>query len=295
MTDKKPTKLWIFGDSWSSHFSPEDSDRIWTRQLAQRLSHAKAEPVQLRNHSLIGCAPDWITEQFLKSTIEMQPEDYCIIILTSPYRYWYFEDIPSLSNWNIIDFDTVVTKEQAQAVELYIKHIQRDKLDTLHNVNRLGNIAYECAARGLRRPMIIKGFDQDLNVAESYPDLNIAQGYLTRIQYGEYCDKDSMAALEDKIASPNWFRGFDCRYNHLCLSNHDILADKLLRGLLTNQSPDLTQGFIEDLIADRWWENQSLCQNELSHRQIEIFLKDILPRPRTQSWKTKTGIDKILG
>lgn len=292
MKQQEPIRLWVFGDSWTSVQSNEPH-RVWCRQVAQNLSQQLAQPVQLRNHSLIGCAPDWITEQFLKNTSLMQPEDYCVIVLTSPYRYWYFEDKPSLSNWNIIDFDTVVTKEQAQAVEMYIKHLQRDKIDILHNVNRLGNIAYECAARGLRRPLIIKGFDQDLNVAESYPDLNIAQGYLTKIQYGEYQEQERMAS--NPSVGTNWFMGFDCRYNHLCLSNHDILSAKVTEALIKNRQPDLNTGFLEGLIGQHWYQDQEFCQAELCPQQVEIFLKEVLTRPVKTSWKSKTGIDKILG
>jgi hypothetical protein len=293
MQNTQPQILWIFGDSWSATSPTKDPDRIWTRQLAQRLSQTIGRPVQVRNHSLIGAAPDWITEQYLKNTASMGADDYVVMVLTSPYRVWYFEDIPSLTNWNIIDFDSIVSREQAQAVELYLKHIQREHIDTLHTVNRLGNIAYESASRGLRRPMLIKGFDQDLNIAESYPDICIAKGYLSAVQYNEYADLDQMDQLKDRTPAPNWFYGFDCRYNHLCLRNHDILVDKLLQGLLKDRAPDLTQGFHQHIIKENWYEDSEFCQQELHVPGIENFFK--VKEQTTSSWKDRTGLSKIFG
>jgi len=288
-------RLWIFGDSWSALRASQDPERIWTRQLARRLSDHLQTPVQLRNSSLVGCAQDWITEQFLLNTAEMQAQDYVIIVLTSPQRYWFFKDKPDLTNWNIIDFDQWVTADQARAAEYYIKHIQRDEIDHLHMINRLGNIAYEAAARGLRRPLIIRGFAQDLGVAEHYPDLNIAQGFLTKIQAEEYADQQELERLYTS-GGTNWFNGFDCRYNHLCLSNHDILVDKLLPALVKNKQPDLTQGFKTDLIAKNWYENLSFCDQELNPDYIKNFHEDIKNRDHSgRVWKIKTGINRILG
>lgn len=293
MNEIKPVILWVFGDSWTAVSSPEWPSTIWTRRLAQKLSEHLRRPVQLRNHSLIGTSQDWITEQYLSNTQQMSPNDYTVIILTSPHRYWFFEDKPDLTNWNIIDFDQQISKEQGKAVELYIKYIQREKLDALHTVNRLGNIAYETGARNLRRPLIIKGFDQDLNVAASYPDLNIAQGYLTKIQYEEYADQDRMAEIVDNPA-PNWFRGFDCRYNHLCLTNHEILSSKLAKALIDDQSPNLDSGFVKELINEHWLQDQEFCQKELCPQWIEQFLKIQDRRPKPGKIM-KAGIDKLFG
>jgi len=291
MKEIKPIILWIFGDSWSA-MNKEWPDTVWTRLLANRLSNHLRRPVQMRNHSLIGTSQDWITEQYLINTREMSADDYTVILLTSPHRYWFFEDKPDLTNWNIIDFDQQISADQSKSVELYIKHIQREKLDTLHTVNRLGNIAYETGARGLRRPLIVKGFDQDLNVAATYPDLNIAQGYLTQIQYNEYADQDRMANLQG--AAPNWFNGFDCRYNHLCVSNHEILSVKLFNALIQDHSPDLTSGFQQNLIKENWLDDKEFCEKQLCPQWIENFLKIQDQKPSPGSIM-KAGIEKIFG
>jgi hypothetical protein len=289
----EPTKLWIFGDSWSSLDPTYDPERVWTRQLAHRLSDGINQPIQLRNASLRGSAQDWMISEYLKVVEEIAPQDYVIIILTSPDRYWYFEDIPSLSNWNILDFDQQVTAERARAVELYIKHIQRPNLDCISVIGRLSSIAYETQSRGLRRPLIIKGFIQELGPADYFKELNQAEGVLTEIQYNEYQNKDLVQKLAEQ-GQPGYFKGADCRFNHLCLKNHDILVDKLVNGLLTDSSPDLTQGFYTDLIGPEWYKDQEFCDQELSARAVTYFKEHIQGLEKIKGWQHRTGITKIM-
>lgn len=288
----KHTKLWIFGDSWSALWPDYDPDRVWTKSLAQQLSTATSSPVLLRNSSLVGSAQDWAFSEYIKVIEDIQPEDYVVFILTSPSRYWYFEDIPTLSNWNILDFDTVVSPEQTKAVELYIKHIQRPQLDNLALIGRLGLMAYETKRRGLRRPLLIKGFEQELGPINYFEDLNIANGVLTHIQWNEYKDQELAYKLSDQ-GKPGYFNGADCRFNHMCLSNHDIFANKLLTGLINDTAPDLTTGFQTDLIAPDWYNDKEFCERELSPRSVEYFLEKVKDT-KVSSWAQRTGILHIM-
>lgn len=289
----KQTKLWVFGDSWSALYPDYDPEQVWTRQLAHRLADQLGHGVELRNASLVGSAQDWMLTQYVDVVEQIAPEDHVVIILTSPARYWYFEDIPSLSNWNILDFDSVVSKERAKAVELYIKHIQRPHIDSVALLGRLSVIAYETLIRGLRRPLIVKGFVQDLGPAEQFKQLNIATGNLSEIQYNEYQNKQLIEQLNQQ-GQPGYFKGADCRFNHLCLSNHSILVDKFITGLVDDTSPDLTQGFLEDLVSPEWYKDQEFCQRELSHRAVNLFKEKVLPMAKVASWQSRTGIGKIM-
>ena len=290
---KKPCKLWIFGDSWSTLAPDYDPPRVWTRQLAHRLSQQTGQEIQMINASLVGSAQDWMITQYVEAVEKIQPDDYVVIVLTSPSRYWYFEDLPSLSNWNILDFDSAVSPERAKAVELYIKHIQRPNLDIISLFGRLSLIAYETQRLGLRRPLVIKGFTQELGPDNYYKELNVAKGNLSLIQYLEYKDKDIVDRLNDQ-GQPGYFKGADCRFNHMCLSNHDILVDKLLDGLITDTSPDLESGFISDLISQDWYTDKEFCQRELSARAVDYFIEKVLPMDKISSWQRRTGIDRVM-
>lgn len=82
----------------------------------------------------------------------------------------------------------------------------------------------------------------------------------------------------------------------MCLSNHDILVDRLLPALLKNKSPDLESGFAKELIAKDWYLDQEICEKELAPDRVEIFNKEIKNKNVSEGfWKIKTGIDKILG
>lgn len=292
MTDNHQ-KLWIFGDSFSAQDPNYDPHSVWTRDLAHRLADHLGEPVQLRNNSLVGSAQDWMFTEYVKAVPQIASKDYVIILLTSASRYWYFENQPSLSNWNILDFDAQVTKEQARAVELYIKHIQRLHLDCISLLGRLSFIAYETQCRGLRRPLIIKAFDQDLGPADYFKELNIANGTLTKIQFGEYKNQELVSKMFEQ-GQPGYFKGADCRFNHLCLRNHSILSEKLLQSLLTDQLCDLTEGFHREIIDQEWYKDQDFCDKELSARAVEFFNKKVLPLEKIQSWQQRTGIDRIM-
>lgn len=285
-------KLWIFGDSWSS-LSTTDPSCVWTRQLAHKLALAIGQPITLHNTSLIGSAQDWALMEYVKVLDQIRPEDYMVFLLTSPTRYWYFEDLPSVSNWNILDFDSVVGKDRARAVEAYIKYIQRPEIDELNVQGRLSTIAYETRSRRLRNPLILKGFEQELGLAASYSELNISLGDLAEVQNKEYQNLELVEKLVNQGIA-GYFRGSDCRYNHLCLRNHDILADKLVDALVTNTSPDLSTGFYEAIVEPDWHRDEEFCQRELKPEVVEYFKENLLGKLPRPSWQARTGINKIM-
>ena len=110
---------------------------------------------------------------------------------------------------------------------MYIKHIQRPQLDLMNINNRFGYLCYQILKRGLRRPLVIKCFSQDLDQAVEWSEFMLAKGVIMDdVQQWEFEDPDS-----DRDA--RYWYGLDCRYNHLCLSNHTILANKIITAFET--------------------------------------------------------------
>lgn len=290
---KDPRRLWIFGDSWSALWPDRDPIRVWTRQLSHALATELGEVIQLRNNSLVGSAQDWALNEFLKVVHLIDPNDIVIFILTSPARFWYFEDEPTISNWNIMDLDQHISSEQAKAIELFIKHIQRPHIDGLAMRSRLGLIAYEIARRGLNRALIIPGFDMDLVGCDQYEHLLFAQGNLSFIQWGEYKDKKKLDEMLDQGQS-GYFQGGDCRYNHMCLCNHDVLVKKILDTLVKGQPLDLTSGFHTELIGPDWLSDQDLVDSELNPHAVEFFIKEVQTSKWNLPWKKRSGVEKVM-
>lgn len=291
MTTKSPVNLWIFGDSWSALNPQRDPKQVWTRNLAHKLGQELKCSVNMHNYSLIGSSQDWAVRQYLEQLPNFSNNDYVVFIATTPNRYWYFEDMPHLSNWNILDFDTAAGEERARAVEYYIKHIQRPQLDILQATNRMATIAYETRRFRLRKPLIIKGFDQLFGPAENYPDLDIAQGNLSDIQWDEYIPAENMKELLEE--GTGYFNGHDCRYNHLCLSNHKILTQKIIDFFINGKPLDLTQGFEKELISLDWHTNFEFIEQQLNPYEVEVY-KTHIASSKFTPWKTKTGIDKLF-
>jgi len=105
--------------------------------------------------------------------------------------------------------------------------------------------------------VVIKCFGQDVDQAENWSELNWATGILMDdVQRWEFEDVD--ADLDAKF-----WHGLDARYNHLCLSNHKILADKLTHSLITDTAPDLTEGFVKGLIKHNAMQDDDFVLKEL--------------------------------
>ncbi len=224
---------------------------------------------------------------------QMQAQDFVVIVLTSSARYWYFEDQPTLTNWNIIDLDQHVGRDRARAAELYLKHIQRPSLDHLQTVSRLGLIAYETQRRGLRKPLMIRAFDDSVNPCDSWPDLSWARGSLAEIQWAEYQNANELLVDYEK-SGQGYFKGYDCRYNHMCLSNHDILSDRLANQLINGDPANLSSGYVGNLIGTKWYNNEELIAKELNPRAVQYYFDNIHSTGPVLPWKRRTGVEQIM-
>jgi hypothetical protein len=226
--NKEPT-LWIIGDSFSQPRTTIDRPRIWPELVAALLTVDTGTTVKIVNESWHGVSQDycWMYLQRWLHEGLIQPEDYVIVVLTHPNRYWYVDSKPDLSNGHYtIDLDDHITEAQSQAIRLYMKEIQRPRLDTIQQLNRLGWLANAVGQFGLRRPLVIKAFDFDLYEGERYTNLNVAQGNLYDLQNREF-----LADEQTMDTTTRYFEGIDPRYNHLSIPNLEILADLLHESL----------------------------------------------------------------
>lgn len=268
MSETKQPVLYVIGDSFAVPNPLEDSTKIWTEQVADGLSKQLGTEVLLENHSRMGVSQDFCWE-FLQALLEYKitPNDYLIVALTHPSRFWFLDHKPELSNSAIVDLDDHCSREEAKAIEYYLRYIQRPRLDLIFMNNRMGYLAYQIQKKKLRRPILMKCFDQDLDQATGWTEMNWAKGVLMDdIQRWEFEEVDI-----DKDAG--FWQGLDCRYNHMCLSNHKILADKLTHSLITDTAPDLTEGFVKGLIKKNALRDDEFIDKELERRVVEHNLE----------------------
>jgi hypothetical protein len=262
-------KIYIVGDSFSSEIweSNDDiSNDSWPKLLEKKLG---AEVV---NKSLIGSSQDYAWTHLHLCQSHITPDDYIIVCLTHPARYWFFHHYPSLSKIDQIwAYETIHGVDPySTAARNFIKYIQRKDLDTLWLKNRLGWLANSAYTYGWRKPLIIHTMQADDIDESQYPDLSFSKGYMY--------DHISLPELPEGDDYETFIGPFDSRYNHLCLSNHAILADKIHESLTTNITLDLTTGdFKKHFLTKKAISDIKFQQTELSIPMIEKIQK--LPTP----------------
>jgi hypothetical protein len=265
----KPT-LWIVGDSFSQPRKSFDRPTIWPEITAALLSYDLGIRVELVNESWMGVSQDycWMYLQRWVHEGRIQPQDYVIVVMTHPNRYWYIDDHPDLSNGHYtLDLDDYVTEDQSLAIKMYMKEIQRPRLDTIQQLNRLGWLANAVGQFGLRRPLVIKAFDFDLYEGERYTNLNVAQGNLYDLQNREF-----LADEQTTDTTTRYFEGIDPRYNHLTLSNHKILSGLISDSLINDTTLDLKQSvFIENIFGPDTMKDLEFCASELNPEMIAVM------------------------
>jgi hypothetical protein len=286
-------RLFVIGDSFSVAPRAHDPAMVWTRVAAKQLAEHHQAPVTLVNSSLMGVSQDYCW-MILHSWIDsgaLTENDYLIVAMTHPGRFWYLDREPELSNANIIDLDRHCTKEESKAIEMFIKHIQRPRLDAINLINRMGWLGYQKLKLNLRKPLLIKGFEQDLYQYESMDDIMIANGSLFEdIQYWEFDDPTSEE-------NNGYFDGIDCRYNHMCLSNHAILGTRVADALYHGTELDLSTGYIRGILKADSLEDEEFCRTELDVNALEFrkanlkkeYYNPVLP------WKRKVKIPSMDG
>jgi hypothetical protein len=300
MTKTSKPKLWVVGDSFAIPpgalgDTPEQKekdhpmgDEVWTNRLGQLLG---CESVV--NNSVIGSSQDWIGYCLHDWKNLIAPEDYVVCVLTHPGRFWYFHDHPDITNVNILDLDNHISKDQAKAIELYIKHIQRPQLDTQWLTQRLGWIAYMFQQKKLRKPLMVQAFPMDLDEAVTYPDIHFAKGNLFMdVQYPEFEPHDEHHTDHTR----KFWSGVDCRYNHMCLRNHEVLAQKISSWFEgTAEEVDLTVGFHHGFLAKSLLDDPEFCKAELDPVQLEknqeIQNREYMKNKNMLPWHKRVGIN----
>ncbi len=253
--------LWATpGDTWAAG-RPKPRTETWINLVAAELS-LKHRDLDLVNYSQHGVAQDFCWMHLMNALGMMTAEDYLIVAVTHPNRFWYIEEHPNLSNHHIMNFQQYITKEQTWAIQLFMQHIQRPELDTLHQTNRMKSLAYEILKRGLRKPLMLNCFATDISAVEGIEELNWAKGNLFNIQAQEYENGE-----ED---STSFFGGVDCRYNHLCLTNHKVLSEKILSSFTDGAVVDLDQDFVSGMLKKGVLEDEDFCKTELDYDKLTL-------------------------
>ena len=170
-------------------------------------------------------------------------------------RFWFFEKYPEISEPKAVELGEIIGEERAKAAEYYFRYIQRDGLSINHQLSRLGLLSHLTTLYKWKSPIVLLSFQEDVPEQELFPNLTFSKGSLIH----DASDKE----LETNDNKTFFVNKFDVRYNHLCLSNHKILSDKLYNLIANNQELDLTSGFIKNILKKDFASNLDFCSAEL--------------------------------
>jgi hypothetical protein len=215
--------LWVFGCSFSVEPGEhtQANHPAWTDILASNMGLAN-----FHRFSQWGVSNEYIIDQFMLQIQNIQAGDTVIIQLTEKSRQWFFKDQPCLGNIYISNLEQHVPIEQKKAVDMYIKHLDRDDIQTIRYTLLCMALRHVSEMRQDFKIMILPGFNYVPGVV----------GSLLEICNGEFVSSDSF---------DQWYATYpiDKRINHMSPNNHKILADKISQTFNTGKILDLTTGF----------------------------------------------------
>lgn len=219
--------LWSFGDSFSVHRSLIDNPpnyNLWLELVCKNLNLNYYE-----SHADWGVSNDWIYNNFDSFTTKFKPGDFIILQLTSFDRQWFFEDKPHYSNYYAKGINEELTKEQYEAVKMYITYLKRDKIDSMRYSLLISALERISQILNHTRILVIPGFNP----------IHSCKGTLVEVSENEFENKLNMQNFYDKN------NGRDLRPNHLSKENHSILADKVTKFFTHGHRLNLTTDFKE--------------------------------------------------
>ena len=260
--------LFIVGDSFSWFYNGKAQWPLWTDQVG---SYFKTNVV---NASLNGCSQDWQWDQ-IKSFVDndINNEDRLVVVLTSPMRFWLIENMPQISNpARATNLETVIENSDLRySIKSFLGNIWRPELALKHQRQRLSEISYWVSQRSLARPLIIPAFYNPID-PEEWPHLNIANGNL----YDDLQLKEFDSPNESDIL--DLWKGIECRHNHLCKSNHRVLAEAVSRALETDQTLDLISLEVhKGLITEDNHRSRQFAEQELDLEQFDSMIRETRP------------------
>lgn len=252
MANNMKPVLWITGDSFSEIKNDDVNHNTWPIALAKTLGY------DLYNESLAGTAQDWAFLIIKKYKSQITPNDQIIVALTHPSRFWFFEDLPDVSNSSIVNFEEIVNdNDRVAAARYYIRYLQRLNLDCQMLDHRLGWLNNLVLINNWKPPLIILGFNQLIDEQE-YPNLMFSRGSLFDVS-----KQEEGAGVEN--------RGWDPRYNHMCISNHAILVEKIVNTLNTGTVLNLTTGFLQNIFNSDLLADSEHAAQELSIERLNLY------------------------
>lgn len=285
------SKLYIVGDSFTQPPRAEESYQPWFNRLATEMN------LQVINCSGMGTSQDFAVQQLSGLMHQMTKHDKILWLLTHAARFWFFDNRPRLTNANIINIDDEMNPEEEQAVKNYMMQIQRPPLDLLWQDTRLGWLSAHAKRIGMQAPQIVLGFPRVVAQDRKMFDIFFSHEQLDNLRISNGDLLNHVEAPEMKryhqgqgYESAVW-KGYDCRFNHLIKSNHDIMLQRMITAFDTDKPVDLlSPGWTTAVIDDESIKDPTFIEKELDPWSVQERLKNLEKMKTATPWAQKAGI-----
>lgn len=276
----------MVGDSFAAAPKQGDEYRPWYIQTAEKLQ------MNCENHAMIGVSQDWCFWKLSIHLKELTAEDQILVVLTHPGRFWFFDDKPQMTNPNIVNIDKELSKDQLDAVLKFMTHIQRPPLDTQQMAHRIGWLDAQIQRYKLKPAHILCAFPLTIDMGYDMSELEDWNEYKNVIISNGNLQND-IQIKELKKGEPSEYKvwkGYDCRYNHLIKSNHEVLAERVYQGIVNGTPIDLkSSGFKTNVIEDSIFEDKDFIEKELEPLAVAAR-KKYLETDFQEPWMKTSGL-----
>lgn len=237
--------IWSFGASFA-HLVDNENEQ-WLRIVANSLD------TNLRSYALTGSSSDLIFEKFNHTRHLIKENDIVILSFAAMERRWFIHERPDRAQiFSSLDDD----KKENNAIKNYRKYLDNTIVPEIYILNFLYNLHSLTKKLNLHTILLITFPDLITTINNVYfPLFNISKGLLYNVSFNEIVENDHKA-----LAS---IYNNDLRLNHLCKSNHIILANKIIKNIKEKTPIDLTQDFIKNILNEDNINDHLLVKDEL--------------------------------
>lgn len=234
--------LWAFGNSWIASDLTFNSN-TWINQLPKKLN------LELLNYGKTNTDQAYAFDTFNQYKKNFKSGDIVILTLSSTSRTIFLNDY----------------NKNKLAIKHYYLYLDNQIIQNVFLENFLYNADYTANKHNVK--IIILNCYADtgefLKMKKySYKNLSIIHDCLYNISINEMKQKLKKTKLEDMSG--------ESRLNHLCRSNHDVLANKIVDYIEHNIDINLHNGFIENILDFDTKNDHTLCDYEFFGRTWEF-------------------------
>ena len=229
--------IYIFGDSFAEPF-PE-IEWTWVNQVSSMLGHKQ------KNLGFGGSGLEYTFEQFEQYHDYITKDDLVIICLTNEDRGYWFKQYPSVNTAEAVQYilhKHTISKEELVAIKYYQTYfLDIHKSKMIVNLKNFLNTINNLAEKLQIKILVINAVLEYKIDFTRYKNLLVSKGRLLEISNKEIKNFKLVEEL-----NKHW----DKRPNHLCRSNHIVLANKVVDSIINNVVLDLTTEFHQNIIKE---------------------------------------------